>query len=573
MQNSATHHNTAYMRQTLATLAIALVATAALADVPAGYYSNLDGKSDEALKTAIHDIISQHTQLTYSSLWDYFPSTDVYPETVDGKTIVWDMYSDNWTNQTYYYPGHTSGLNREHSVPKSWWGSGSSTSAIEQYMAGTDLMHLFPSDGSANSAKSNYPLGVVAEATFDNGVAKVGYAETGQGGGCSYVFEPDDEYKGDFARVYFYMATCYQDYTWKYQYMFLNTSSSYLSLKPWAYNLLLEWHREDPVSDKEIDRNEVVYSIQGNRNPFVDDPDLVEFIWGTRKGETYTADHTTGTPTLVSPVQDSELNFGEVALGSSAYVDLYVKGESLTQALTVTIYKNDASMFSAASSSIAYYSANSSSGYKLRVTYTPTGIGDHTSRLVLSDGGLTGSVGVALAGTCLEVPTLSQLTAYEATNIADTCYRASWSEATETIDYYLLTRTVYDGSSYETTEYEVNDTYLDFTDLQPGQTHTYYVQSSRLGYLSDASNTITVAQSGVTGVTVDTGLAIVSYSGGVIRFITSEPHTGCRVYDLQGRLVKSISTINDNDFVELPLGVYLITTDRHKQPVKVIAKP
>lgn len=557
----------------LAQLAIAATVTTAAADVPSGYYSNLDGKSDEALKTAIYEIISQHTQLTYSSLWDYFPTTDVYPTTVDGKTIVWDMYSDNWNNQTYYYPSHTTGLNREHSVPKSWWGSGSTTAAIQSYMAGTDLMHLFPADASANSAKSNYPLGEVAQSTFDNGVAKVGYAETGQGGGCTYVFEPDDDYKGDFARVYFYMATCYQDYTWKYQYMFINTSSSYLSMKPWAYNLLLEWHRDDPVSDKETDRNEAVYSIQGNRNPFVDDPELVEYIWGTRQGETYTADHTTGTPTLVSPVQDSELSFGEVAIGSSAYVDLYVKGESLTEALTVTIYKDDAAMFSSSVSSIAAYSANSSSGYKLRVTYTPTSIGEHSSRLVLSDGGLTGSVGVALAGTCLEVPTLSQLTAYEASNIADTCYRASWSEATETIDYYLLTRTVYEGSSYETTEYEVNDTYIDFDDLQAGQTHTYSVQSSRLGYLSEASNVITVTQSGVTGVKADAGLAIVGYSGGVLRFICSEPHTGCRIYDMQGRLVNCIGTVENNTFITMPLGTYVITTDQCHKPIKAIAKP
>ena len=551
----------------------ALCAGSALADVPSGYYATLDGLSDEALKTAIHDIIINHTQLTYSSLWNYFPTTDVYPETVDDKTIVWDMYSDNWTNQTYYYPNHTTGLNREHSVPKSWWGSGSSTSAIEQYLAGTDIMHLFPSDGSANTAKSNYPLGVVAQSTFDNGVAKVGYAETGQGGGCAYVFEPADDYKGDFARVYFYMATCYQDYTWKYQYMFLNTSSSYLSMKPWAYNLLLEWHREDPVSDKETDRNEAVYAIQGNRNPFVDDPELVEYIWGNLQGETYTADHTTGTPTLVSPVQDSELSFGEVAIGSSAYVDLYVKGESLTEALTVTIYKDDAAMFSSAVSSIPYYSANSSSGYKLRVTYTPTEIGDHSSRLVLSDGGLTGSVGVALAGSCLEVPTLSKLTAYEASNIADTCYRASWSTAPETIDYYLVTRTVYSGDSYQTDTYDTEETYYDFTDLQAGQTHSYSVQSSRLGYLSEASNTITVTQSGVTGIKTDQGLAVVSYPGGTVRFICSAPHTGCRVYNMQGRVVATFPTIENNLFVQLPIGVYVITTDQCHTPVKLLSRP
>ena len=384
-----------------------LTSAAVFADAPAGYYSSLDGKSGESLKNQLHDIIAPHTQLTYSSLWNYFPQTDAYPEQVNGKLIVWDMYSDNWNTLKYFYYGGTRGLNREHSVPKSWWGnSGSSNSDIEKFLAGTDLMHLFPSDGPANSAKSNYPLGVVDVSTFSNGVSTVGYPVTGQGGGSSRVFEPDDEYKGDFARVYFYMATCYQDYTWKYTYMFIDKSSSYLSLKPWAYNMLLEWAREDPVSQKEIDRNDAVYRIQGNRNPFVDDPMLMEYIWGNRQGQTYAADHPTGDPELISPVQDSELDFGEVAIGSSQHVDLLVKGVNLTGSISVTIYRDDAAMFKAQVKTIPASNANTADGYKLRITYTPTAIGEHKTRLVVSDGGLTGSVGVSLKASCLAVPSL-----------------------------------------------------------------------------------------------------------------------------------------------------------------------
>lgn len=543
------------------------------AAAPSGYYSSLDGKSDESLKNQLHEIISNHTQLTYSSLWNYFPETDVYPETVNGKYIVWDMYSDNYNTLRYYYYGGTSGLNREHSVPKSWWGnSGSSSSDIEKFLAGTDLMHLFPSDGTANQAKSNYPLGVVSVSTFDNGVSKIGYAETGQGGGASHVFEPGDEYKGDFARVYFYMATCYQNYTWKYTYMFIDTSSSYLSLKPWAYNMLLEWSRNDPVSQKEIDRNEAVYKIQGNRNPFVDDPDLVEYIWGNRKGEVYTAGHSTGTPTLISPVQDSELNFGEVAIGSSQYVDLYVKGENLTTSLTVTIYRDNASMFKAQVNTIPAANANRDDGYKLRITYTPTEIGDHTTRLVLSDGGLTGSVGVALKASCLEIPTLSQLTAYEASNITESSYRASWNIPDETVDYYIVTRTVYSGTSSVTEEFVADDNFYDFDDLNEGETHSYSVQSYRLGYRSVASNVITVSTAGVTGVTVDKGLSVVSYPDGNIKMVCSENHTGCRIYNMQGQLIRIYSTIEPNQLISLPLGAYLIVTDQSKRPVKVLTK-
>lgn len=550
-----------------------LTSAAVFADAPAGYYSSLDGKSGESLKNQLHDIIAPHTQLTYSSLWNYFPQTDAYPEQVNGKLIVWDMYSDNWNTLKYFYYGGTRGLNREHSVPKSWWGnSGSSNSDIEKFLAGTDLMHLFPSDGPANSAKSNYPLGVVDVSTFSNGVSTVGYPVTGQGGGSSRVFEPDDEYKGDFARVYFYMATCYQDYTWKYTYMFIDKSSSYLSLKPWAYNMLLEWAREDPVSQKEIDRNDAVYRIQGNRNPFVDDPMLMEYIWGNRQGQTYAADHPTGDPELISPVQDSELDFGEVAIGSSQHVDLLVKGVNLTGSISVTIYRDDAAMFKAQVKTIPASNANTADGYKLRITYTPTAIGEHKTRLVVSDGGLTGSVGVSLKASCLAVPSLSQLTANPATDVTDSGYHASWSEAPETIDYYVLTRTVYSGSTATTTQLQIDETSCDFDDLHAGETHTYSVQSSRLGYLSVASNVVTVTASGVTGVEGDKRLVVASYPDGVVRIICSEKLANCRIYDAQGRIAEHLPVVEPNQLITLPLGVYIITVDGMTHPVKVVVR-
>ena len=562
------------MKRLFTSMAACLLTSAAVfADAPAGYYSSLDGKSGESLKNQLHDIIAPHTQLTYSSLWNYFPQTDAYPEQVNGKLIVWDMYSDNWNTLKYFYYGGTRGLNREHSVPKSWWGnSGSSNSDIEKFLAGTDLMHLFPSDGPANSAKSNYPLGVVDVSTFSNGVSTVGYPVTGQGGGSSRVFEPDDEYKGDFARVYFYMATCYQDYTWKYTYMFIDKSSSYLSLKPWAYNMLLEWAREDPVSQKEIDRNDAVYRIQGNRNPFVDDPMLMEYIWGNRQGQTYAADHPTGDPELISPVQDSELDFGEVAIGSSQHVDLLVKGVNLTGSISVTIYRDDAAMFKAQVKTIPASNANTADGYKLRITYTPTAIGEHKTRLVVSDGGLTGSVGVSLKASCLAVPSLSQLTANPATDVTDSGYHASWSEAPETIDYYVLTRTVYSGSTATTTQLQIDETSCDFDDLHAGETHTYSVQSSRLGYLSVASNVVTVTASGVTGVEGDKRLVVASYPDGVVRIICSEKLANLHVYDTQGRIVEHLPVVEPSQLITLPLGVYIITVDGMTHPVKVVVR-
>ena len=275
------------MKNTILQLLCLSTALTAAASAPDGYYSSIYGKADQDLKDALYEIVINHTQLSYSDIKSYFEYTDVYPDCDDDMKIVWDMYYDNWTNQTYYFPDNVSGLSREHAVPKSWWGSGSTNAEIELYLAGTDLIHLFPCEPNANSAKSNYPLGIVATASYDNGVTLVGTPVDGYGGGCSKVYEPADEYKGDMARAYFYVATCYQDYTWETTYMFLDYDQTYLSLQDWAIDMLLDWHRSDPVSDKETDRNDAVYDIQGNRNPFVDDPDLVEYIWGKYKGNAY----------------------------------------------------------------------------------------------------------------------------------------------------------------------------------------------------------------------------------------------------------------------------------------------
>lgn len=556
----------------------ALLLTAATftlsAEVPDGYYGSLDGLKDQSLKDQLCKIAGSHTRLSYNSLWNYYPETDAYPEPKNGRKLVWDMYSDNWNNEKYYYPNGTSGLNREHSIPKSWWGSGND--AIYDFEAGTDIMHILPSDGDANMKKSNYPLGEVDESqvTFSNGTSTVGIPVSGMGGGSPRVFEPSDEYKGDFARIYFYFVTCYQDYEWRSTYAYMFTNSTYLSLKDWAIDLLLDWSRNDPVSQKEIDRNDAVYAIQGNRNPFVDDPELIEYIWGDRKGEQYSAEHYTGDPVLISPTQDGELNFGEVAVGASQNVELNVKGEGLTGSLTVTIYGTNSAYFKAAATSIPASSANNTSGFQLRITYSPAETGNHSARLLLSDGGLTGSIGVQLTGSCLPVPTLSQLTALPATNVTETSYRAEWNSAPEAIDYYLVTRTIYSGGNATTTVEQSEENYLYFTDMKPGETHTYYVQSSRLGYTSTPSNVITVTGSSGIGDAASTGqpFAVNIYRGNLVRFVCDKPHTGCRIYDISGRLVRTISTVEHGTMITLPYGAYIVTTDQCGTPIKILIR-
>jgi endonuclease I len=236
------------------------------------YYSSIDMvKGGADLKNALFDIISNHKQISYGSgvnaTWGAFYTTDAAVE--GNKRRVLDMYSS--TARYFGAKGESvDGMNIEHSVAKSWWNG-------EQNNAYYDLHHLNPSDQTANSKKSNYPLGELTSVSWNNGVAYVGKAVID--GKSENAFEPCDEYKGDFARTYMYMFTCYQNFKWRYTWMNYE-QSSYPTLKPWAVEMLLQWHKQDPVSDKEIARNNAVYDIQGNRNPYIDYPQLADYVWG-----------------------------------------------------------------------------------------------------------------------------------------------------------------------------------------------------------------------------------------------------------------------------------------------------
>lgn len=540
------------------------------AGAPSGYYNSLNGLSGQALKDAVFNLISPHTVVSYNSLWSYFPQTDCHFED-PGK--VWDMYSNN----DYYFNGtkSVSGMNKEHSFPKSWWGG------YTNYDAYTDLNHLYPSDGPANLKKSNWPLGEVSSASFDNGVTKVGTPVSGQGGGAGTVFEPDKQYKGDFARTYFYMATCYQKYTWVHTYMV--TNSTWKTLNDWSIALLLKWSREDPISDKELARNEAVYKIQNNRNPFIDNPTLAEYIWGDKAGQVFNVegggsqggDTTTTAPMLITPTQGTILDFGEVALGKSIDYKVFIKARNLTNDLNIQVYRLDYTMFSTNVTSVSRTVANSKEGYPLTITYTPTALGSHQAKLLISDGGLIGSIGVQLNAKCLPVPQLTAIVASQAQNVTDSSYVATWEAATDTIDNYLLNRIVYDANqnivSNETFTVAPDVTTYPFTDFKPGQTHTYTVQSSRLGYTSVGSNVITVSHSGIGGIFTDKPLALITVEGGVI-VKCSENLGTARIFNTSGQLVKVIPELKNDDLIELPGGVYFMTTSTSNKAVKLIIK-
>ncbi len=257
------------VRRNLLVGIIAFVIQASVFAQPEGYYSSAEGKTGTALQQALHDIIDGHTVLSYGDLWSAFYTTDDRP---DGT--VWDMYSDVLDGPNYYdydlgddqcgnYSGEGSCYNREHSFPKSWFGEGS-----PMY---TDLFHLYPTDGYVNGRRSNYPFGETSSPTWtsQNG-SKVGSCSMAGYNGT--IFEPIDEYKGDFARTYFYMATRYygEDGGWTGSPMVDGAQP-----KPWARAMLIQWHTDDPVSTKEEERNDAVYTLQKNRNPFIDHPEYV----------------------------------------------------------------------------------------------------------------------------------------------------------------------------------------------------------------------------------------------------------------------------------------------------------
>ena len=263
------------------------------------YYASADGLAGEELRSALHAKINAHTTVTYDQLKYLFKWTDTYDNA--GETID-DIYSYCDPQYTESWCSGTCGYNREHSVPKSWFNE-----ATPLY---SDAFHLYPTNCYVNSYRGNLAYGECANGAkcTTNGVQAKGRRGSStfvSDGGVKYtfskeVYEPDDAFKGDLARTYFYMVTCYKNQRFTYadggieMFVYENKTAN---LSQYSVELLLKWHRNDPVSDRELARNEVIYGNpdlnkssykQGNRNPFIDYPELAEYIWGKKKGESVT---------------------------------------------------------------------------------------------------------------------------------------------------------------------------------------------------------------------------------------------------------------------------------------------
>lgn len=236
-------------------------------------YSSLEGLCGAELKEAVKRIALPHTEISYGdATWKAFETADV--RMINGREAWWDMYSNRLV---WVATGH-SGMNIEHCVANSWWGG-------ERNAAYKDLHHLNPSDADANNRKSNNPLAPLAGTpTWSNGLSAVGTPAAGYGGGASVAFEPADEYKGDFARAYFYIFTVYDDISWQASPACMYELTAWPTLQPWAYSMLLDWAASDPVDEREASRNAAVAEVQKNENPFVAIPGLAEHIWGELSG-------------------------------------------------------------------------------------------------------------------------------------------------------------------------------------------------------------------------------------------------------------------------------------------------
>jgi len=293
------------MKKIQFTLLFLVVTSFAFSQIPDGYYTGTEGFTGDVLRDKLKLIIkANHSSNSYGDLYGHYQTTDNYS---NGK--VWDMYSmHNDGTADYWFDHNNRGVtdenqdcircneggsyNREHSVPQSWFNS--------QYPMQADLFMVYPTDGCVNGMRGHHPYGETSNPnwTSTNGSKR---------GPCTYppyisdtnmgnidneddiIFEPADRFKGDFARTYFYAVTRYKDQisTWTD-----NVAPDVFegdNLEAWQISLFLKWHRNDPVSQKEIDRNNAAYVIQHNRNPFIDHPEFAECIFADNCGFTFTS--------------------------------------------------------------------------------------------------------------------------------------------------------------------------------------------------------------------------------------------------------------------------------------------
>ena len=255
-------------------------------NIPQGYYDQANNLSSDELKEALHQIISNHVIFPYTSnstdTWDIIQESDQDPNENNNMILVYTGrsqekgYRDGSGNYSQYENGNgtqSNSWNREHIWPKSHGFPDDDDNAY------TDVHNLKPCDRSVNSSRGTKD--------FDFGGNQ--HSEASDCLTDSDSWEPPDYVKGDIARILFYMVVRYdpgidhENNTFDLELVDYTTPNN---TEPIFGKLssLLDWHLSDPVDDFEINRNEIIFGFQENRNPFIDHPNLVNYLWGDNVG-------------------------------------------------------------------------------------------------------------------------------------------------------------------------------------------------------------------------------------------------------------------------------------------------
>lgn len=458
-------------------MAAATFASATLsASEPSGYYSSCEGKTGKALLQQLQTVIDDHTVVSYKNLYDVYDDSDRHP---DGT--IWDMYSTkNWGKSfgavkcgNYSVIGDC--INKEHSFPKSWFDDRSPMMS--------DAFHIYPTDGKVNGQRSNFPYGECANGTYlpSNGNVK----PLGRLGSSTFpgysgkVFEPDNEYKGDFARSYFYMAARYNSNisTWHSEML---AGNNYPCFSTWAVNLLLKWHRQDPVSDKETVRNDAVYGHQHNRNPFIDHPELAEYIWGDKVGQPWSLS-LGSEPKFITPVDNSTLDLGLTAVNVAATTTVAVTGVNIKSDAVVSV---SGTGFSATPRNLSASEINGQ-GASMTVSYLGASAAKSNGKIVITSGDASVTINL-LAESVNGLPVLP------ASYVSSEAFTANWVSIDPAGTQYTLD-VRRDNSSIEGYPVKVDAAAGSHRveGLEPETTYTYTVSNSSM--TSDVVSVTTAA--------------------------------------------------------------------------------
>ena len=443
------------------------------------YYRKAEGLRGLQLKAALHDIIQPNKVLGYGGgygkTWSGFWQTDQMED-----MQVRDRYS-NVVRHLNPDMSAVSNMNIEHIWANSWWGHIKNN-------AYCDLFNLYPADATANGRKSNNPIGIVdGTVTYTNGVTKVGKSSSYRADSLITAWEPADQWKGDFARTYFYMATCYSHMTslWTTTEGLLTVDpNSPLLMRPWVYNLMLEWAEADPLDEIEQQRCDAIYEIQGNRNPFVDYPELCYYIWGNKSDEQFYCSEEHGAEIFV-PAASEEIDFGLHPLSRPFSAKVQVRGRGLNEGASLAVTDE---YFTLGKASL---SANDiHEGTDVSISVTPTEEGTYTTMLLLEGSGY-------VQQTPLTVSFVDGIPAYPATDIvcavSSRRFNANWMnyqpDATYTLNVYTKDA---NGQPKTFGTYTTTDTTYQVKNVLANTTYYYKVSIIEDGQPTINSNEVKV---------------------------------------------------------------------------------